>query len=61
MSPDKGSRLQPDSPICFTCELNVFTESNVDVHLGNLMALIYDQESAEIGKYPFIKSYLAYS
>jgi len=42
-----------DSPFIFGSVLNVYIESNVDVHLGNLMALIYDQESSEIGKYPW--------
>ena len=41
--------------------LNVFIESNVDVHLGNLMALIYDQESSEVGKNTFPMSSRVYS
>ena len=51
----------PDSPFRFGCVLNVYIESNVDVHLGNLMALIYDQESSEIGKYHLLKSSVTYS
>jgi hypothetical protein len=45
----------------FICVLNVFVESNVDVHLGNLMALIYDQESSEVGKNSFLMSTRVYS